>query len=70
MTKLLQLWRGELSLFDAFWNRAVIGGLAVNAATSEAGLLRAVAGDAPGSIWPEMALFSGPQWTHLYRPIG
>jgi hypothetical protein len=48
----------------------VIGGVAVNAATSAAGFFMGGAGDAPGSIWPEMALFSTPQWTHLYRPIG
>jgi hypothetical protein len=44
MTKLVQLWRGELSLFDAFWNWAVIGGVAVNAVTSVAFLALAMQG--------------------------
>jgi hypothetical protein len=44
MTRLLQLWRGELALFDAFWNWAVIGGLAVNAATSALFLALALQG--------------------------
>ena len=30
----LRLWRGELTLADAFWNWAVLGGLLVNVATS------------------------------------
>lgn len=34
MGKLGRLWRGELALGDAFWNWAVIGGLAVNITTS------------------------------------
>jgi hypothetical protein len=34
MTAILRLWRGELPLPTAFWNWAVIGGFAVNAATS------------------------------------
>lgn len=34
MTSVLRLWRGELPLVSAFWNWAVIGGFAVNAATS------------------------------------
>ena len=34
MTAILRLWRGELPLPVAFWNWAVIGGFAVNAATS------------------------------------
>lgn len=53
MTKLLHLWRGELSLFDAFWNCAVIGGLAVNAATSAAFLALAAQG------WPVLAFIAG-----------
>ena len=28
------MWRGELALSDAFWNWAVLGGLAVNVLTS------------------------------------
>lgn len=36
MTKLSQLWRGDLALDEAFWNWAVIGGLLVNVATSAA----------------------------------
>lgn len=34
MGTLGRLWRGELALADAFWNWAVIGGLAVNVTTS------------------------------------
>ena len=34
MTNLYRLWRGELALGRAFWNWAVIGGLAVNTASS------------------------------------
>lgn len=34
MNRLFRLWRGELPLVNAFWNWAVIGGFAVNAATS------------------------------------
>ena len=42
MRKLHSLWRGELSLFDAFWNWAVIGGLLVNGVTSGLFLILAV----------------------------
>lgn len=31
-----RLWRGEMALADAFWNWAVIGGLAVNLISSAA----------------------------------
>jgi hypothetical protein len=31
---LLRLWRGQVPLDDAFWNYAVIGGIAVNVLTS------------------------------------
>lgn len=34
MSSVFRLWRGELPLASAFWNWAVIGGFAVNAATS------------------------------------
>ena len=34
MSKLRRLWSGELSLDEAFWSYAVIGGLAVNLATT------------------------------------
>ncbi|WP_372622171.1 hypothetical protein [Falsiroseomonas sp.] len=34
MAVLLRLWRGELPLATAFWNWAVLGGLAVNLTTS------------------------------------
>ena len=34
MTSLHRLWRGELALGRAFWNWAVLGGLAVNTASS------------------------------------
>lgn len=36
---LVRLWRGELPLDDAFWNYAVIGGIAVNVVTSLASLI-------------------------------
>ena len=34
MKVLGRLWRGELALADAFWSWAVLGGLAVNLATT------------------------------------
>lgn len=34
MQQLGRLWRGELALDNAFWNWAVIGGLAVNLTSS------------------------------------
>ena len=34
MSTILQLWKGDLPLQETFWNWAVIGGLAVNLATS------------------------------------
>ena len=34
MKILRRLWKGELTLQNAFWNWAVLGGLAVNAASS------------------------------------
>ncbi len=34
MTGPRRLWRGELALRDSFWTWAVLGGLAVNAASS------------------------------------
>ena len=34
MNSLCRLWRGELSLPDAFWNWAIFGGLAINIASS------------------------------------
>ena len=43
---LRRLWRGELPLADAFWNWAVIGGLAVNFA-STFGLLVLLTFDRP-----------------------
>ncbi len=34
MTSLHRLWRGELSLSDAFWNWAVLGGIIINVVSS------------------------------------
>jgi hypothetical protein len=34
MNKIMDLWRGDLPLGDAFWNWAVLGGLVVNVSTS------------------------------------
>ena len=34
MDSLGRLWRGEIALPDAFWNWAVLGGLAINIASS------------------------------------
>ncbi len=34
MNGLHRVWRGELALADAFWSWAVLGGLAINGATS------------------------------------
>ncbi len=39
MNGLRRLWRGELALADAFWSWAVLGGLAINLATSAALLI-------------------------------
>ena len=46
MNSLRRLWRGELALADAFWSWAVLGGLAINLATS-AGLLVLIMQDRP-----------------------
>ena len=51
-----RLWRGEIALPDAFWNWAVLGGLAINIASSalflflvtvERPILALIAGYAP-----------------------
>ena len=34
MSRLIRLWNGELPLQEAFWNWAVIGGIAINLVTS------------------------------------
>ncbi len=34
MSAILRLWRGEVPLADAFWNWAVLGGVALNITTS------------------------------------
>ncbi len=39
MSHVFLLWRGEMSLQDAFWNWAVIGGVIVNIASSSLFLL-------------------------------
>ncbi len=46
MNSLCRLWRGELALADAFWSWAVVGGLAINLATSAA-LLVLIMDDRP-----------------------
>ena len=46
MKALRRLWRGEMALPDAFWNWAVIGGLAVNL-TSSAAFLFLIVADRP-----------------------
>ncbi len=46
MNGLRRLWRGELALADAFWTWAVLGGLAINVATSAA-LLILIMADRP-----------------------
>ncbi|MGE0725047.1 MAG: hypothetical protein AB7O45_11770 [Alphaproteobacteria bacterium] len=46
MTALRRLWRGEVPLNDAFWNWAVLGGLAVNVSTSIA-FLALISADLP-----------------------
>lgn len=43
MQQLGRLWRGELALDAAFWNWAVIGGLAVNLTSSALFLLLIIA---------------------------
>ena len=46
MNSARRLWRGELALADAFWSWAVVGGLAINLATSAA-LLVLIMDDRP-----------------------
>ncbi len=46
MNGLRRLWRGEFALADAFWSWAVLGGLAINVATSAA-LLILIMADRP-----------------------
>ncbi len=46
MNSVRRLWRGELALADAFWSWAVVGGLAINLATSAA-LLVLIMNDRP-----------------------
>jgi hypothetical protein len=48
-----RLWRGEVPLADAFWNWAVLGGLAVNLSTSLLFLVFLMQG------WTATALFVG-----------
>ncbi len=50
MNSLRRLWRGELALADAFWTWAVLGGLAINVATS-ALLLFLILADRPISAF-------------------
>ncbi len=50
MNGLRRLWRGELALADAFWIWAVLGGLAINVATS-ALLLFLIMADRPISAF-------------------
>lgn len=61
MQKLIALWRGELSLGDAFWNWAVLGGLMVNVTTS-IGFLVLLSMDQP---WP--ALIAGYSFSVPYN---
>jgi hypothetical protein len=44
------LWAGDLPLGDAFWNWAVIGGIAINVSTSLAFLIL-MAVDEPVAAW-------------------
>ena len=46
MTKIRDLWRGELPLPNAFWNWAVLGGVIINVASS-ALFLFLIAADRP-----------------------
>ena len=46
MNSVRRLWRGELALAEAFWSWAVVGGLAINLATSVA-LLVLIMDDRP-----------------------
>lgn len=48
-----RLWRGEVPLADAFWNWAVIGGLAVNIVTTVLFLVLVMRG------WPIAAVILG-----------
>ena len=50
MNGVRRLWRGELALADAFWIWAVLGGLAINVATS-ALLLILIMADRPVSAF-------------------
>jgi hypothetical protein len=53
MNRLSRLWRGEIALPDAFWNWAVLGGLAINVASSALFLFLVTAGQ------PILALIAG-----------
>lgn len=46
MNRFIRMWRGELALDDAFWNRAVFGGLIVNV-TSSAAFVFLIVADRP-----------------------
>ena len=59
MTRLSRLWRGELPLPEAFWNWAVLGGLAVNGITSIL-FLALIVGDYPVTAIVVGYVFSVP----------
>jgi hypothetical protein len=59
MNTLCRLWRGELALPDAFWNWAVLGGLAINVASSALFLFLIIA-DRPISAFIAGYAFSVP----------
>ncbi len=59
MNSLCRLWRGELALPDAFWNWAVLGGLAINVASSALFLFLIIA-DRPLSAFIAGYAFSVP----------
>jgi hypothetical protein len=59
MNSFCSLWRGELALPDAFWNWAVLGGLAINVASSALFLFLIIA-DRPISAFIAGYAFSVP----------
>ena len=56
MKSLRRLWTGDLPLTDAFWNWAVIGGIAVNMVTSLAFLILVAVGQPAAAFLAGYAL--------------
>jgi hypothetical protein len=67
-----RLWRGELALDNAFWNWAVIGGLAVNLTSSIAGYIFSVPYNIFVSVgvWRSAERYTGERkWAELAQIV-